>query len=182
MGQIPISPYSEMTLNPQFDNLWVIDFSKVNILSVTGNIPQTLQLQAKAASIPEHVIDSIPDGFINQQTNYAGFESQSGKTWEVTFLDIYDPADIRRIFEQWQKLIFDKTTFTQGYKKNYAFDLSVVMLDYNRQPFRKYVLYRAWPSSISAVSLTYPETGGAPTLVKPVITFTYDYQESLPLE
>jgi len=57
-----------------------------------------LQLLARSSSIPERTIDTFSDGFINQQTNYAGFMTQAGKTWEVTFLDIYDPQDIRKIF------------------------------------------------------------------------------------
>lgn len=176
---IPIFPYAESMFNPQLNNLWIVDFSKVGVLQVPAK--QNLQLLARSSSIPERTIDTFSDGFINQQTNYAGFMAQAGKTWEVTFLDIYDPQDIRKIFMQWQKVIFNTDNFTQGYKKAYAFDIDITLLNYERLPYRKFVLYRAFPTTISNTDLTYPESGGSPGKIQISVTFTYDYFDEIPL-
>jgi len=50
---------------------------------------------------------------------------------------------------QWQKVIFNTDNFTQGYKKAYAFDIDITLLNYERLPYRKFVLYRAFPTTIS---------------------------------
>lgn len=170
---IPQYPYSQRQYEPLRDNLFYIDFSGVSFFN--NDAVSKLKYQARGTSLPEKTLNTLTDGFVNQQSNYGDMETQAGRTWTVTFREIYEDTNIRVILNQWYDTIFNKTTFTQGSKMEYAWDVYVQFAGLSKEIFKEYTLVRAFPNSIGETSLTYPTGGGSGNIMEFTTTFTFDY-------
>jgi len=188
MSPLPRYPYNSKLFEPQRSHLWIVDFSAVPLFTngaiinqtnygtvpIANSIPLKLQYQARGTTLPERTLGTITDGFMNQQTNYAEFESQAGRTWTCTFLEFYDTVNIRDIFNQWMNVIHNKETGEQSHKVVYAWDLFIKKHEMDGTIFRTFRLVNAFPTTLGPETLTHPDTGVGGKITFDV-TFTYDY-------
>lgn len=174
---IPQYPFSTRQYEPLRDNLYVVDFTGVPFF--TKDSQNKLQYQVRGTAIPAKTLHIQTDAFTNQQSSYADMEEQTGRRFTITFEEIYETDNIRDILNEWFNTCFNKTTFTQGSKIEYAWDLYLMLIGLNKEVFREFKLIRAFPETIGEVSLSYPRGGGSGNLMTFDVTFVFDYFDEL---
>ena len=139
----------------------VTDTDKVTYLVRTASLPAT----------------NIEEGVMNWQ----GFDFKFGtkSTFEdmtITFsVDI--KAKVRRVWEDWMKLIHNPLTNKFGRINSYMAlgDQRLQLLDYDGTPVMEYKLHLAWPKTVGAVTLDYAST----EVAQFDVTLSYAYHTTI---
>lgn len=149
-------------------NLGINDFksklvgggARNNLFKVTCNFPayaggnvELASFLIKAAALPASIIAPITVPFRGRQIQIAG--DRSFEPWAVTVIND-NSFELRNAFERWMNGINAHTENTGEVNPSvYAADLAVEQLDRQGSVLKRYDIRGCWPSSLSAIDLSY---------------------------
>ena len=149
-------------------NLGINDFksklvgggARNNLFRVTANFPsyasgnvELASFMIKAAQLPSSVIAQITVPFRGRQLQVAG--DRTFEAWGVTVINDTNFA-LRNAFERWMNGINAHAANTGLIRPtSYQADLAVEQLNKDGAVLKKYDFRGCWPSSISAIDLSY---------------------------
>ena len=129
-------------------------------------------LYVTAAQLPAREVNNITVPYMGLTFNVPGAATYPGSGgYTLTFRSDSEQI-IRRVFENWQRSIFDDQTSAGTYK---IFSTSRVVLDLLNQNFatsRQYVLHGVWPQSVGAMSYALDGDGSVLTFD---VTIAYQF-------
>ena len=109
----------------------------------------------RTATLPATTLE---EGIANWQGLDLKFATKS--TFEdmtITFsVDI--EAKVRKVWEDWMRLIHDPVTNRFGRLGDYLADQRLQLLDYDGTVVMEYILHMAWPKTVGSVTLDYAST------------------------
>jgi hypothetical protein len=131
----------------------------------------------RGGSLPGKSITTQNVPYMGLNFHVPGTVTYPSDSWSVTFYCDQNSA-IRRIFEQYQKDIFDDETSTGNYFMPRASSLiDLVQLDTQLEEVAIYQLVGVYPNSISDMAYTIGDGTGAPVTFD--VNFTYQFWRRL---
>ena len=153
--------------------------ARTNYFAVTFNGPSSLIGSNKAdpliinalcesATLPGRSISTFEHGTTRQATKrpYSFINDDVELTFYVTN-DFY----IKNIWDQWMRSVVDDTTGKVQYKKDYARDIVISVLDLNADTVYQTTLQNAFPITINAIPLSNSSEN---ELMRLTVNITYD--------
>lgn len=131
-----------------------------NLFQVTCNFPayaggnsELASFLIKATQLPASTISPIVVPFRGRHLNIAG--DRSFDPWGITIINDANMS-LRNSFERWVGNI-NNNQFNTGLVNpaSYMVDMSVTQLDKSGGATKTYIIRSCWPSSISAIDLSY---------------------------
>ena len=145
-----------------------------SLLSGSANIkslfndPRDISLLCESTSLPGRSISTF-ELSQGQQVNkfpYSYIDGEISFTFMVTN-DFY----IHRLFDTWLKLVLNPDAYQVGYKSDYSTDVIIQLLNQKNIPVHGVKLIKAYPISMSELTLDNNSTNGYQKLT---VTFAYD--------
>ena len=131
----------------------------------------------RGGSLPGKSITTQNVPYMGLQFHVPGTVTYPSDAWSVQFYCDQNSA-IRRVFEQYQKDIFDDETSSGNYFMPRATSLiDLVQLDSQLEEVAIYQLVGAYPSSVSDMAYSIGDGSGAPVTFD--VTFTYQFWKRL---
>lgn len=125
---------------------------------------------SRSTSLPGITVNDVAIPFQGVNINIGG--TPTFEEWNVTFL-CDEAHELRRLFLQWNSLIYDVGTGNTGSSFSYKSDkLAVVQLGRNNVQVAKYGFVGAYPKTIGNIELNQAQSSDAETFQ---VTFKYDY-------
>jgi hypothetical protein len=125
----------------------------------------------RTTALPETTLEET---IVNWQGMDFKFPAKSTfADFTVTF-NVDVEAKVRKMFEEWTKLIHNPETNVYGSLEEIMRDQTLRLLDYSGNSIMEYKLMYAWPKTIGAVTLDYASTETAQFDV----TFSYIYHKT----
>jgi hypothetical protein len=130
--------------------------------------PVTINALCESVSLPGRSISTFEHGTTRQATKrpYSFINDDVELTFYVTN-DFY----IKNVWDQWLRSVVDDTTGKVQYKKDYAHDVVISVLDLNANTVYQTTLQNAFPITIGAIPLSNSSEN---ELMKLTVTLTYD--------
>lgn len=169
-------------------NLGINDFkaklvgggARNNLFKVTANFPayaagnvELASFLIKAAQLPSSLIAPITIPFRGRQLQIAG--DRTFEAWGVTVINDTD-FQLRNAFERWMNGINAHAANTgETNPSQYMADLAVEQLDRQGQVLKRYDFRGCWPSSVSAIDVSYDSEN---TIEEFGVEFQITYWES----
>ena len=169
-------------------NLGINDFkaklvgggARNNLFKVTANFPayaagnvELASFLIKAAQLPSSLIAPITIPFRGRQLQIAG--DRTFEAWGVTVINDTD-FQLRNAFERWMNGINAHAANTgETNPSQYMADLAVEQLDRQGQVLKRYDFRGCWPSSVSAIDVSYDSEN---TIEEFGVEFQVTYWES----
>ena len=154
--------------------------ARPNLFQVTLNYPagtggdrDLTSFMCKTASLPASVISSIPVAFRGRQLQIAG--DRTFEPWTVTIINDTG-MEVRNAMERWMNRI-NAHSLNIGVTNPllYQQDLKVEQLDKDGTPLKTYDFRGCFPTSISAIDLSYDNVD---TIEEFTVEFQIQYWES----
>tara|TARA_R110000751_G_scaffold76468_2_gene154271 strand:+ start:228 stop:767 length:540 start_codon:yes stop_codon:yes gene_type:complete len=125
-----------------------------------------------AAELPARAIANKTLPYMGLSFNIPGAASYPGSDgYQITFRSDMEQG-IRRIFENWQRSIFDDRTSTGSYRIFSSSRIVLDLLDQNFNTMRQYILHGVWPQNVG--NIAYDLTGdGDIVTFQTTIAFQY---------
>lgn len=112
-----------------------------------------------SASLPARSITNVTVPYMGLTFNVPGAANYEGSAgWNLTFRSDMEQV-IRRVFENWQRGIFDDRTSTGAYRLFSTSRITLDLLDQNFNTMRQYVLHGVWPVTVGEIAYDLTGTG-----------------------
>lgn len=134
------------------------------------NDPRDVAMLCRSCSLPGRTINTlefqrqgyknsvkVPYSYINEDINFNFMLTN----------DYY----MRKVFENWQALVYDQNEHTIPYKRTYTSDVIIQQLDQNNNVVYGVKLTNAYPTSINSINL---DNAQSDSLQELQVTMTYD--------
>jgi|TARA_R110002050_G_scaffold284845_1_gene434193 hypothetical protein len=124
------------------------------------------------AELPARTVANKTVPYMGLSFNLPGAASYPGSDgYQITFRSDMEQG-IRRIFENWQRSIFDDRTSTGSYRIFSSSRIVLDLLDQNFNTMRQYVLHGVWPQNVGNISYDLAGDGDIVTF-QTTIAFQY---------
>jgi len=111
------------------------------------------------AELPARAITNIGVPYMGLQFNVPGAATYPGSDgYQITFRSDMEQV-IRRVFENWQRGVFDDRTSTGNYRINATSRIVLDLLDNSFNTQRQYVLHGVWPQQVGNIAYDLTGTG-----------------------
>ena len=149
--------------------------ARTNFFAVTFNGPASISPDpvvinalCESAQLPGRSISTFEHGTVRQATKrpYTFINDDVTLTFYVTN-DFY----IKNIWDQWMRTVVDDVNGKVGYKRYYAHDVTISVLDLNHNEVHQCTLQNAFPIQVNAIELN---NGSENELMRLSVTLTYD--------
>lgn len=134
-----------------------------------------LNLRCETIEIPQKSNEKIEVAIRGHKTYHPGITTYNG-TMTVTFTETVDNT-IKNFFKAWSELIYGTRTGTAFTKSELEGVMQITLLDSKDVPVYSYIVYGVWPEAGDFGSLE----GGSSEIMRPSITFSYDFYTDAPL-
>jgi len=137
-------------------NLFEVELAFPTAVGVDNDVLQKARFLVKAAALPASIVSPIEIPFRGRTLKIAG--DRTFETWTITIINDTDFI-IRSAFEKWMNLINNVSDAT-GIQdpEQYQADAFVYQLDRDGAILRSYKFYDLFPTTISAIDLSYDTT------------------------
>jgi len=111
------------------------------------------------ANLPARAVTNVPVPYMGLSFNVPGAANYpDAGGYAVTFRSDMEQV-IRRVFENWQRSIFDDRTSTGAYRIFSTSRITLDLLDQNFNTMRQYILHGAWPQQVGEIAYEISGTG-----------------------
>lgn len=134
-----------------------------------------LELLCSSCSLP-----GVNIGSAQQRTFGELYEMPNDKMYGALNSTFYvdNHFMVKKLFDQWQELIMDKTSRTFSFYNDYTTNISVKVFDKWGMPHYEMVMYNAWPKSMNDITLANDSS----EFMKLDITWAYRKFETFTIE
>ena len=145
----------------------------INTPNGVPNVGARMAVTAKAGSIPDSTLGSIPVRYFGREVKFAG--SRIFQPWIVTVLNDED-FEIRQALETWSNLIntHEQNLRAQQLRRNNEYRMTGYVTQFAKtgQPVRTYEFVNMWPQELSPIELSWDN---AEAIQEYNVTFEYDF-------
>ena len=110
-------------------------------------------IRTHSVSLPGNTLDTIPDNNIYGPNRNIVSGVQFADAVAMKFI-MDERFDIKKYFQQWQKLMYSDATWNLKYYSEYIGTIDIFVLDRNFRPTAGYRVWEAYPSTIGSVEFT----------------------------
>lgn len=111
------------------------------------------------AALPARAVTNVPVPYMGLSFNLPGAATYPGSEgYAITFRSDQQQV-IRRVFENWQRSVFDDQTSTGSYRLFSTSRIVLDLLDQNFNVMRQYVLHGCWPQQVGELTYDTTNTG-----------------------
>ena len=140
-GGLPQSNRFQLNINPPRN------------MPVGGQILRSLMIRTVSVDLPGNTLDTIPDNNIYGPNRNIVSGVQFADAVAMKFI-MDERFDIKKYFQQWQKLMYSDATWNLKYYSEYIGTIDIFVLDRNFRPTAGYRVWEAYPSTIGSVEFT----------------------------
>ena len=124
------------------------------------------------AELPARAIANVTVPYMGLSFNVPGAASYPGSDgYAIVFRSDMEQV-IRRVFENWQRSVFNDRTSTGAYRLFSTSRITLDLLDQNFNTMRQYVLHGVWPVNVGNIAYDVTGTGDVVTFTA---TMAYQY-------
>lgn len=144
--------------------------------ALVGVNPGDDSLMVTAAALPASNVNPTIVQYRGREVKYAG--ERTFDPWTITVIND-SSMKLRKSFEKWSDLMNNRVN-NGGVltPSSYMADLTVEQLDRNETSIRKYVIYNAFPITVSEIGLSYSSND---VISEFNVTFQYAHFEVTPV-
>jgi len=154
------------------------DFKGLLFQGLTGNLglndffndPRDIAMLCRSCTLPGRSINTLEfpkEGYKNQVKYPTSYVNEDVSFNFLLTNDYY----MKKVFDDWQALVFDQTNHTISYKTTYTSDVIIQQLDQDNNVVFGVKLSNAYPTAINSIALDNNQSDAVQELQ---VTMTYD--------
>ena len=134
-------------------NRFQVNINPPEILGEGSIALRRMMIRTHSVSLPGNTLDTIPDNNIYGPNRNIVSGVQFADAVAMKFI-MDERFDIKKYFQQWQKLMYSDATWNLKYYSEYIGTIDIFVLDRNFRPTAGYRVWEAYPSTIGSVEFT----------------------------